>query len=373
MELKNKVIQSTSFLFLIFAIAGLFISSTIFSSRLADASSDASSLNIYNERVQPFYSTAVLFSWETDKPATSKVVYGDKSNDETMSATGYGYTYSTKEVGILVTKHSMLITGLSQDTPYFFRPISVRGDGLESMGDEKTLTLTSPCTYLKSYLKMGEDNDVEEVKKLQTFLRDFEGFGDLAVTGIFDQATFDAVSAFQVKYKEDILTPWGIDVPTGYVYYTTQNKINELYCNEEFPLKQEQLTEINRFQNSVMELPEDDMLEKIDFSLIGMKDTIPEEVGLELSEPLQNEDDVMKEDEDGEVDEVIEDKEQVAKKGLLASVFGATRDGIVTALKAVGNFFRRDNTQEKTSEIEEGPSADGEPAVSKELEDTDSI
>jgi len=362
MELKNKTIKLSSYLFLIFAAVVVFTISVILSSNLAGASSDASSLNTYNERVQPFYSGAVLFSWDTDEPSTSKVVYGDMQSSDVVSTTNYGYTYSTEEVGILVTKHSMLITGLSQDVPYFFRPVSVKGDGLESIGDEKTIILESPCTYLKNYLKIGEDNDIEEVKKLQIFLRDFEGFSNLAVTGMFDQETFDTVSAFQIKYKEEILAPWGIDVPTGYVYYTTQNKINELYCNEEFPLKQDQLTEISNFHDSIMELPEDDdTLEEIDFGLIGVKDTIPGEVDLVLSEPVHNEDNAMTE----EKDEVIEDSNQVVKQGLLASVFSATKNGISTALKAVGNFFRRDNIQQKTLETEEG----SEMEDSEEVED----
>jgi len=246
--------------------------------------------------------------------------------------------------------------------PKLVKTVSVKGDGLESIGDEKTIILESPCTYLKNYLKIGEDNDIEEVKKLQIFLRDFEGFSNLAVTGMFDQETFDTVSAFQIKYKEEILAPWGIDVPTGYVYYTTQNKINELYCNEEFPLKQDQLTEISNFHDSIMELPEDDdTLEEIDFGLIGVKDTIPGEVDLVLSEPVHNEDNAMTE----EKDEVIEDSNQVVKQGLLASVFSATKNGISTALKAVGNFFRRDNIQQKTLETEEG----SEMEDSEEVED----
>lgn len=72
--------------------------------------------------------------------------------------------------------------------------------------------------------------------RLQKFLRDFEGFSELAITGIFNQETFDAVLTFQLRYKEDILDPWGIDFPTGFVYITTKNKINELFCGREYEL-----------------------------------------------------------------------------------------------------------------------------------------
>jgi peptidoglycan hydrolase-like protein with peptidoglycan-binding domain len=35
---------------------------------------------------------------------------------------------------------------------------------------------------------------------------------------------------FQLRYTKDILAPWGFIAPTGYVYTTTTNKINEIYC-----------------------------------------------------------------------------------------------------------------------------------------------
>ena len=84
--------------------------------------------------------------------------------------------------------------------------------------------------YMTKYIQLGVANDPAEVKKLQTFLRDYESFSDLAVTGIYDQVTYNAVKTFQSKYAQDILIPWGHTTPTGYVYTTTIKKINELYC-----------------------------------------------------------------------------------------------------------------------------------------------
>ena len=54
--------------------------------------------------------------------------------------------------------------------------------------------------------------------------------------------------AFQVKYADDVLIPWGLgaDEPTGYVYYTTRKKINEIFCGRSFPLSNEQLLEIEQ-------------------------------------------------------------------------------------------------------------------------------
>lgn len=84
--------------------------------------------------------------------------------------------------------------------------------------------------YITKYIKFGAVNDPVEVKKLQAFLRDYEGFRNLAQTGIYDKATYNAVRTFQAKYYIDVLVPWGTTFSTGYVYIKTVNKINEIYC-----------------------------------------------------------------------------------------------------------------------------------------------
>jgi peptidoglycan hydrolase-like protein with peptidoglycan-binding domain len=83
---------------------------------------------------------------------------------------------------------------------------------------------------MTKFIKLGAANDPSEVKKLQTFLRDYEGFSGLAVTGFYDQATYNAVKKFQAKYASDVLTQWGLSSPTGYVYTSTIKEINEIYC-----------------------------------------------------------------------------------------------------------------------------------------------
>ena len=84
--------------------------------------------------------------------------------------------------------------------------------------------------YLKFYLGLGKNNNPDEVKKLQSFLNKYEG-ENLAVTGVFEQKTFDAVKKFQDKYAKDILRDsWGLSCNTGYVYITTLAKINDIVC-----------------------------------------------------------------------------------------------------------------------------------------------
>ncbi len=92
-------------------------------------------------------------------------------------------------------------------------------------------------TYLNSYLKYGQDNDVFEVLKLQAFLKLFIGL-DLELTGKFNLATFEAVKQLQTMEEEAILDPWGPELqPTGYVYKTTKYFINNYLCegSEVFP------------------------------------------------------------------------------------------------------------------------------------------
>ena len=84
-------------------------------------------------------------------------------------------------------------------------------------------------------MRMGDNNDPLEVIKLQAFLKTFEHFDYVTINGVFDQATFQAVSEFQLRYKEDVLTPWGISAPTGYAYIRTVGKINQILCGNGIP------------------------------------------------------------------------------------------------------------------------------------------
>lgn len=112
---------------------------------------------------------------------------------------------------------------------------------------------TSPSAscprYLSTYMKHGEPNDPAEVERLQMFLNQFGEIG-IAVTGEFDIPTELAVRSFQKKYEGEILEPWGLESDSGYVYYTTQKKINEMYCENQvaFPLSPQQEQEIAYFK-----------------------------------------------------------------------------------------------------------------------------
>ncbi len=85
--------------------------------------------------------------------------------------------------------------------------------------------------FITTFLKVGVDNNPNEVRKLQYFLNTYEG-ANLVIDGIFDTNTENAVKALQSKYTNEILSPWGVSTPTGIVYITTTNHINKVYCND---------------------------------------------------------------------------------------------------------------------------------------------
>jgi hypothetical protein len=108
------------------------------------------------------------------------------------------------------------------------------------------------CTepYITGVLGYEHDNDSAQVVRLQNFLNDHMTAG-LAVTGVFETSTRQAVMDFQLRYASDILAPWGITNATGLVYHTTKKKINELVCEQEFPLTPEQANEISRTREEI--------------------------------------------------------------------------------------------------------------------------
>ena len=87
---------------------------------------------------------------------------------------------------------------------------------------------TDTCTPIIWPLWIQRDNNIDEQEILENLLI-LEGF-DVRRDGVYGLDDFEAVKDFQVRYREDILDPWGIRLPTGYVYTTTIKKINELLC-----------------------------------------------------------------------------------------------------------------------------------------------
>ncbi len=107
-------------------------------------------------------------------------------------------------------------------------------EAVEEMRDRGELPIQqiqqSTCDhYLTEYIRYGANNNPEQVKKLQSFLNEHEG-ESIPVTGFYGEITLAAVNRLQTKHASEILTPWGITEPTGYVYITTQRFINDKKC-----------------------------------------------------------------------------------------------------------------------------------------------
>lgn len=95
----------------------------------------------------------------------------------------------------------------------------------------KSVAVDSVCApHIKTYIRYGADNDVEDVRKLETFLNEKQGEA-LAVDGVYSLEDMEAVKRFQQKYASEVLNVWGVAEPTGYVYRTTLMKINSFYCS----------------------------------------------------------------------------------------------------------------------------------------------
>ena len=99
------------------------------------------------------------------------------------------------------------------------------------------------CTpLLTSFFFAGSPaNDPAQVKLLDEFLAKELGI-EIAVDGLYDDATVVAVNQFQLKYAAEVLAPWKAlgfgdgETPTGNVFKLTQWKINSLHCGAVLPL-----------------------------------------------------------------------------------------------------------------------------------------
>lgn len=88
----------------------------------------------------------------------------------------------------------------------------------------------SVCNFsIDTYMRKGYKNNSEQVKVLQTLLNKYVSAG-LGVDGAFGPKTEAAVKAFQLKYGDNILKPWGLNSPTGIFFRTTLVQAKNLEC-----------------------------------------------------------------------------------------------------------------------------------------------
>jgi len=138
------------------------------------------------------------------------------------------------------------------ESPTVMHKLQIIGDEVpegEVLGLSTGVSTCEP--YITTYLRQHKNNDIAEVIKLQHFLQNHVD-NNVFVTSVFDEATRIAIKNFQQLYADEILTPWGMSQSSGYVYFTTQKKINEIMCGGliDFPLSPEQEKEISFFRNN---------------------------------------------------------------------------------------------------------------------------
>lgn len=88
-------------------------------------------------------------------------------------------------------------------------------------------------SYLDSYIRYGYNNNAADVRRLEQFLNDYEE-EDLTVDGVYGRSDEEAVKRFQLKYRAEVMDPWGMTTPTGYVFRTTRDHVNTLHCAYEY-------------------------------------------------------------------------------------------------------------------------------------------
>lgn len=98
---------------------------------------------------------------------------------------------------------------------------------VENTKDSDTISLCEDP--LVGPIGLWANNKSSEVEKLEKFL--VARWENVTLNGVYEQSEYEAVKKFQLEYRSDILDPWDIVEPTGYVFRTTVKKINEIACN----------------------------------------------------------------------------------------------------------------------------------------------
>ena len=95
-------------------------------------------LDIFNENVALVETATASVTWQTNYFATSRVIYDTVSHPTLGSPPNYGYAFSTEEDTNKVTFHTVIITGLTPGTTYYWRAVSHSSP--EVLGDELSIT-----------------------------------------------------------------------------------------------------------------------------------------------------------------------------------------------------------------------------------------
>lgn len=99
---------------------------------------------------------------------------------------------------------------------------------LTNINSPENIVSNNRCPHFTKYIKLHSPlNDKNEVMLWQEFLNKYEN-ENLVVDGIYGLKSYDAIKLFQEKYKADVLIPWGLKGPTGWIYQSTRVKGNNI-------------------------------------------------------------------------------------------------------------------------------------------------
>jgi hypothetical protein len=173
----------------------------------------------YNEAVANVISFTIL---ETSSPRPT--------NNQPPRKSG-GSTLQTRINNLAAMGNQSAIDALRQQWPGVATGVGPTQNSQESSSQSSKEFAADSCEKLLTQsIQLGANNDPEEVKKLQTFLNDFEN-ESLVVDGLYKTEDFEAVKRFQTTHSS-ILSFWNLSTPTGLVYISTRNKINSIYCEQ---------------------------------------------------------------------------------------------------------------------------------------------
>ncbi|MFZ2484703.1 MAG: choice-of-anchor C family protein [Minisyncoccia bacterium] len=167
----------------------------------------------------------------SDGNAANSSSYVPSDNDESNTPNCSDGVQNQDETG--VDTGGLCTTPTVADEPGSTRRTQgqfTQGGGGGGGGSVLGAVLGDSCgLYMDRFIRRGRTNDVEQVKKLQTFLNKWMNSG-LPITGFYGPLTNAALNAFQTKYASEVLTPWGLNGPTGIAYISTLRWINLLEC-----------------------------------------------------------------------------------------------------------------------------------------------
>ena len=173
-------------------------------------------------------SSSVIITWLTDDPSTSRVIYDTVSHADVSTAPNYGYTNSTIETDSLamVTSHSVVLSGLTAETTYYYRTVSHGSP--EAVSGEKSFVTTAVVVSGGGNGSSGDGHHRHKKDKKKS-----KSSFPIITAGLFSGAA--AVAGVDTQTQDDVISDNG--TPQGQeIGQTEENKINNEMQNQKSPL-----------------------------------------------------------------------------------------------------------------------------------------